>query len=189
MSNTPEDIELSRLQRAAEFMQAVRQLQAKCGKSMRGGTFLTEKQEAEIKKTIENSHLVQSLDASGELAPHVFRSMQVFEEMCRRHDVLLNERLRPSVMRLLASEFVVNGNAMPTALPKDLEALTALQGAIWPELAASFGGRFDQAQSYLQIAATFPSAPRDYLSDIAERHKTWHKRAENSGKTKALSKE
>lgn len=177
-------------------MYNVRQLQARHEKSMRAKILFEARREAEIKKTIESSHLVQALDTSGDLAAHIFRSMRAFEKLCKRHNVEVNNALRPSMLHILASEFVVNREALPSARLKDLEALTALQGAIGPELAAAFDGRFKQgAQSHLQRAAMRPSAPKEYLAEIARRQekrakkKTWAEKVENWWETEGQLRE
>src|SRR5579871_133104 len=155
------------LQSAAEFMRVVRKAQAERGKGLTGGTFLEPSQETAISAAIENSYLVQSVKNTGPM-DGVFRTARIFEEMCRRQHVDVGESMRPWVVRLLASELLVNREALPEASPDRLETLTAFQGGIGPELVAEFGERFKHSRSYFNEAAGHASNPREHLQRVAQ---------------------
>jgi hypothetical protein len=158
------------LQRAAEFMGVVRKGQAERCKGMTGGIFLGSEQLAAIETAVVDSNLARKVEEAPELDGAVFRTAQVFEEMCRRQHVDVGESMRPRVVSLLAVELLANHQALPEATTDRLEALTALQGGIGPELVREFGERFKDSRSYFENAARHASNPREHLQKMSRMH-------------------
>jgi len=149
-------------------MREIRKGQAERHKEISGGIFLEPRQEAAINPAIQKSHLVQSVSETGQMAGAVFRTARLFEEMCRRQHVDIGDSMRSWVVRLLATELLVNQNALPEAAQDRLETLTALQGGIGPELVKEFGERFKHSRSYFNQAAGHASNPREHLQAVAQ---------------------
>jgi len=84
----------------------------------------------------------------------------------------VSESMRPLVVGLLASELLVNREALPEASRDNgLENFTALQGGIGPELVKEFGERFKDSRSYFGEVPHHAATPREYLQKMATRGK------------------
>ena len=151
-------------------MHVIRKGQAERGKGMMGGVFLGSEQLAAIEAAVVDSNLARKVEEAPELYGAVFRTAQIFEEMCRRQHVDVGESMRPGIVRLLATELLANREALPEATTGRLEALTALQGGIGPELVREFGERFKDSRSYFENAARHASNPREHLQKMSRMH-------------------
>ena len=167
MSESSEDIELSRLQRAAEFMQAVRQRQAERGKTLSGRHWLASEQIAAIEHATENGAFIKAVKESVDLNGRMNFLAEQFEEMCRRQGMVMDAELRPAVLRLLAGELFVNQNALKAPAEK-LIPVTVSHGAIGPELEKEYPAFRDAPSAYVMAATGHASDPRAFLRD-AER--------------------
>lgn len=137
MSGFSDDIELFRLERAAEFMRGVRLTQSGIDKLLVGHNSLSPEKEQAITQAVENSALVAAVKESAEVDLQVNHLAERFEEMCRRQGVHVDAELRPSVVKLLAAELWVNHRALDMPAEKLISA-TLHQGAIAPELLQEF---------------------------------------------------
>jgi hypothetical protein len=132
VSDASEEIELSRLERAAEFMHGVR-LTASGRRSQRGGRYIAPETKMAITEALSNSALVAAVKEAAQVDLPVNKLVERFEEMCRRQDAIVDAELRPAVAKLLATELWVNHIALSEPA-KNLVSATLHQGAIAPEL-------------------------------------------------------
>jgi hypothetical protein len=171
VSNPSDESELlDSLKQAAEFMREIRKGQAQRGKGMTGGVFLGAERLAAIEAAGAVSNIAQKVDEVPGMDGTAIRTVQIFEEMCRRQHVDVGESMRSLVVRLLATELLANREALPEAATDRLETLTAVQGAIGPELVKEFGERFKDSRSYLAEAVRHATNPRAYLQEMARAH-------------------
>jgi hypothetical protein len=103
VSDSSEDAERSKLQRAAEFMRGVRLTQAGSDKFI-GRNYLSPEQQQAITHAAESSALVAAVKESAQVDLAVNHLAERFEEMCRRQGAAVDAELRPSVVKLLAAE-------------------------------------------------------------------------------------
>ena len=151
-------------------MREIRKGQAQRGKGMTGGVFLGAECLAAIEAAGAESNIARKVDEVPGMEGTVFRTAQIFEEMCRRQSVTVAESVRPGVVRLIATELLANQKALPEAPTDRLETLTALQGAIGPELVKEFGERFKNSRSYFADAVRHAIDPRAFLQEMARAH-------------------
>lgn len=164
MSVSSEDIELSRLQRAAEFIQRVRQSQAERGKTLSGRHWLPSEQTAAIEHATENGAFIKAVKESVDLNGRMNFLAEQFEEMCRRQGVVMDAELRPAVLRLLAGELFINQNSLKAPAEK-LIAVTVSHGAIGPELEKEYPSFSRFPSAYVMAAKHRPSDPLGFLRD------------------------
>lgn len=140
MSDASDDAEIAKLERAAEFMRAVRaEQQAGGAKAQTGGNFLSVEQKQAISAATENSALIAAVKQSAKADLPVNHLIERFEEMCRRQGMNVDADLRPSVAKLLAAELWINHQSLGAGTPaKKLVSATLHQGAIAPELLKEF---------------------------------------------------
>jgi len=156
-----DDTELSKLQRAAEFMHEVRLAQAGSMEKMMGRNYLPPEQQQAIAQAVTNSALVAAVKESAQVDLAVNRLAERFEEMARRQGVrVVDAELRPYVVKLLAAELWINHKTLDVPVARLLSA-TLHQGAIAPELLKEF----PQHPRYVVIKAVVhnPGDPRDFL--------------------------
>jgi hypothetical protein len=164
VSESSEDGELSRLQRAAEFMRRVRQRQAERGKTLSGRHWLPSEQTAAIEHATENGAFIKAVKESAGLNDRMNFLAEQFEEMCRRQGMVMDADLRPAVLRLLAGELFINQNALKAPAEK-LIPVTVNHGAIGPELEKAYPGFREIPSAYVRAAANHASDPLGFLRD------------------------
>jgi hypothetical protein len=159
LSDDSADVELLKLQRAADFMRGVRLTQAGNDKFI-GRNWLSPEQQQDITKAISGSELVKALKQAAEVDLPVNHLAERFEEMARRQGVTMDAELRPSVVKLLAGELWANHSALGMPAEKLISA-TLHQGAIAPELLLEFPG---YPRNVIGLAMTrAPAKPRELL--------------------------
>jgi hypothetical protein len=169
MSDSSDDKLLSDLRRAAAFMQAVRVTQAESEKRFKGPNFLSLEQEEEIIDAARNSALVAAVKEHTQVDGGVNYLAERFEEMCRRQRMEVSKELRPAVVKLLATELLVNQKALDRLPVEKLIPVTASQGGIVPELKKEFG--HFSAWTIENAVKYYPGHPRGYLSKVDEESK------------------
>jgi hypothetical protein len=167
MSDSSDDKLLCDLWRAAAFMQAVRVLQGESGKSMAGASLLSLEQEEKIIEAARNSALVAAVKEHAQVDGAVNQLAERFEEMCRRRRMEMSKELRPAVLKLLATERLVNQKAMDRLPVEKLIPVTAYQGAVVPEVKKEFG-HFFSPWIIENAVKHYPGHPRGYLSKVGE---------------------
>jgi hypothetical protein len=160
VSDASEEIELSRLERAAEFMRGVRLTQRGRGR-FGGANYLAPETKRAITEALDNSALVAAVKKSAQADLPVNWLAERFEEMCRRQGTAVDVELRPSVVKLLALELWINNIALGEPGAEQLLAVTMRQGAIAPELLREFA----EYPRYMVTTAMrgWASEPRDML--------------------------
>ncbi len=165
MSLEQEDAELFRLERAAEYMREIRLAQAERGRKFIGVNRISEYQKRAITQAVDKSALVAAVKASAQIDLPVNRLAERFEEMCRRQGSMVSEELRPSIVKLLATELWVNHKVLRVRAEKLLSA-TLHQGAVALELLRDF----PEHPAYLITCAMqgSPASSREFLRRIGE---------------------
>ena len=155
------DALLEQLRTAAEFMATMRQLQRDSETSLRGKMYLQPEQTAAITEITRTSHIVENVKESLGLDLALNTLCERFEEMCRRHRVTMDERMRPGVVRLLSTELALNFFALGGS-PKDLIAVTLHNGACGQDLitSADFMEFRDTPSIFRRVAVNNPTDPR-----------------------------
>jgi hypothetical protein len=157
---SPDDEELSKLRRAAEFMRDIRLAQSESGKAQTGGNHLSPEQQQGITKAASSSALVAAIKESAGVDLPVNHLGERFAEMCRRQGEVIPAGLRGAVVKLLAAELWVNHKALDEPAEKLISA-TLHQGAVGPDLLKEF------SQHPRWVVATAmknaPAASRDFL--------------------------
>ena len=168
MSDSSDDKLLSDLWRAAAFMQAVRVTQAESGKTLAGSSLLSLEQEEKIIEATRNSALAAAVKEHAQVDGAVNQLAERFEEMCRRQLMeLVSKELRPAVVKLLATELLVNHRALDRLPVEKLIPVTAYQGAVVPEVKKEFG-HFFSPWIIENAVKHYPGHSRGYLSKVGE---------------------
>jgi hypothetical protein len=167
MSDSSDDKLLCDLRRAAAFMQAVRVLQAESEKTLAGSSLLSLEQEEKIIEAARNSALVAAVKEHAQIDGAVNQLAERFEEMCRRQRMEMSKELRPAVLKLLATELLVNHKALDWLPVEKLIPVTAYQGAVVPEVKKEFG-HFFSPWIIENAVKHYPGHPRGYLSKVGE---------------------
>jgi hypothetical protein len=146
-------------------MREVRLAQAGSDKKFIGRNRLSPEQQQAITQAIQDSSLVAAVKESAQLDLVVNRLAERFEEMARRHGMTTDGDLRPSVVKLLATELWVNQRALGVRSERMLSA-TLHQGAIAPELLEEF----PRQGAYVITTALehAPNAPREFIRRAEE---------------------
>jgi hypothetical protein len=165
LSDESEDSELSKLQRAAAFMAEIRLAQAGRSAKLRGNNYLAPEQQRAITEALSNSPLVGSVKESAHIDLPVNYLAERFEEMCRRQGAAVDAELRPSVIKLLATELWVNSQALGVPAKRLLSA-TLHHGAIAPELIREFPER--ARFSLIHAMTATPENPRALLDRASQ---------------------
>lgn len=167
MVSDSDDEELSKLQRAAAFIEEVRRAQNASGKLQTGGNFLSPRQKLEVSRATAGSALVAAVKTSVNADLSVNYLAERFEEMCRRQEATVDAELRPSIVKLLAAELLVNQKALDVPAKKLISA-TLHHGAIVPELLKEYDKLpYSRLAVYSAVTAR-PGAPREFLERAAE---------------------
>jgi hypothetical protein len=121
-------------QYAETFMAKARRIQADSNRSLSGPA--SKVQKAAIEDAMLNSlFLASSWNTKRSMSPlNTFNLVRAFEDMCRRNNLRIDEKLRPYIVDLLAAENILNAQALNETKPKKLIRTTLHNGSIWPKI-------------------------------------------------------
>lgn len=163
MSDASDDVELLKLQRAADFMRDVRA--SVNGGTLRGGRKIPQEEKSSIAAAIQESGLTSEIKKSLKPDLLIERTAERFEEMARRQGIAIEPELRPAIVKLLAAELYANHKALGIQA-KDLRTLTVRHGAAGQELLQEFG---ELGREPIADAARSYKNPRGFLERERER--------------------
>jgi hypothetical protein len=126
-----------------------------------GRTRISEEQKQAATQAINDSALVGAVKGAPQIDLPVNTLAERFEEMCRRNGAVMDDELRPSVVKLLAAELWINHISL--GAPADaLRSATLHQGAVAPELLKEFPEH--PAYVISEAMRGSPAASREFLS-------------------------
>jgi hypothetical protein len=156
-----DDSDLAGLREAADFMQKVREGQAKRGKRFTGHNYLKPQQEQAVREAVESSELVRTIREAVGMGEAVTTAAERFEVMCKRQHIEVKDVLRPFITKLLTSEMWVNQESLGVPANK-VVGITVLHGAVGPQLHEEFGNHF-RDWAIKEAAVQYPGDPRGFL--------------------------
>ena len=146
-------------------MREIRQAQSGSGKTLSGPNYIEPEQQQAIAQAASISALVVAIKGATETDLSVNVLVERFEEMCRRHKVLIDAGLRPHIVKLLATELYVNHQALSVPAEK-LVSFTLHQGAGGPELKQEFERFRHTPGVFVRAALNYPSDPHGFLRKV-----------------------